>query len=150
MVDIGSIRVLAWNRPKVIFRTGEKYNQHKNYVRSVVAGTSACRAVAADSRMSCGYPAIWRNSCLRRGCCWDPTVFGTPACYHHRARPIAPSSRPTYTIKQGRNALPEPNCDVGHDRNQQDCGFPGITQYTCRQRGCCWNSSVQVRLLLRY
>jgi len=126
-------------------------NQRQNYACSVVAGTAACRALPPYSRMPCGYQAIWRNSCLRRGCCFDATVPGSPACFHHRAIPIAPSSRPTYRLNQGRSALPpEPICGVGYYQNQQNCGFPGITEYACRQRGCCWNSGARVKLLLNY
>ena len=87
-------------------------------------------------REDCGFPGVKEYTCRAKGCCWDSSVHGVPWCFHRVPR----STTTTTTPKTTDTELPEPSCNLGHPR--EDCGFPGIKEYTCRAKGCCWDSSV--------
>jgi len=93
-----------------------------------------CDVGHPGDRADCGYPGIDRQTCREKGCCWKSDVPGVPSCFYAADAAMA----------HGLNPESEPQCDVyPSERLGLDCGYPGISRDTCRQRGCCWDTSVR-------
>ena len=88
-----------------------------------------CDVGAPSTRKDCGYPGIPQSLCHERNCCWNDTIRDVPWCFFGKGMTM-----PTQE--------PEPNCDVGHPSKRVDCGYPGIPDDVCRERGCCWDKSI--------
>ena len=96
-----------------------------------IAARKTCNVVPASTRINCGYNGITEAVCKSKGCCWKTNVRGAPWCY-----------RPEHVSTITTTEPPEPDCPVGSYDNRVNCGFGGITEYICRQKGCCWDSTV--------
>jgi len=106
------------------------------------AGQDSC-SVPDDQKQDCGYVGTTQDQCQSNGCCWAPTrkqsvlqdgVEDIPWCFYQGS---APSPTPP----------PPAECDV-EAPSREDCGFAGIDQDGCEQKGCCWlpvteNTSLQ-------
>nr|XP_039270230.1 uncharacterized protein LOC120344952 [Styela clava] len=73
--------------------------QDRGYICRVHKEYAYCGAVPVDFREDCGYTGIDESVCLRRGCCWDETVFNSnfsgcfyPANYEFPSQEPIPSS----------------------------------------------------------
>ena len=103
----------------------------------VAAGTT-CNVVPASSRINCGKQGITRKACYRKGCCWDTGVRDVPWCFLRA--PLSTTASTTELVTT--TTLSQPNCDIGYLSDRRDCGFPRVNKRTCREKGCCWDSSV--------
>ena len=97
-----------------------------------IAANKTCNVVPASKRINCGYDGITEDVCKGKGCCWETNVRDAAWCY----RPEHMSTTTTTTEPS------RPDCPTGDPKHRVDCGFGGITEYMCRQKGCCWDDTV--------
>jgi len=84
-------------------------------------------SVAESNRRDCGFSGIDENGCNARDCCWKSSgISGVPWCFY----------------KEDGNAPSPPanTCDVP-EYQRADCGYFGIDQSGCENKGCCWRQS---------
>jgi len=100
-----------------------------------------CEVTEFD-RMDCGFSGINETGCLSRGCCWrSSSTQGVPWCYDTAAGPPAPlPPTPAPTSAPTLAPTPAPTCEVTVS-DRMECGFYGIDEPGCLNRGCCWRSS---------
>jgi len=89
-----------------------------------------CDVGDPKTRVNCGPAGVDEVACLEKGCCYDASVDGVPWCFH-----------PGQTIASERPSAP--NCDVGEPGDRENCGPPTVDESACREKGCCWDSSVE-------
>ncbi|CAH3173779.1 unnamed protein product, partial [Porites evermanni] len=80
--------------------------------------------VQSQNRYECGWLGIDRQTCLRRGCCWDESDPNAKYCY-----------------VKGHTNLPDGLCPVAPSE-RVECGYYGITKEECLNRACCWDETV--------
>ncbi|OCT93704.1 hypothetical protein XELAEV_18011379mg [Xenopus laevis] len=79
---------------------------------------------AAD-RVDCGYGGITQEECEGKGCIFDSTIPETKWCFYTVAE--APARKAECTV--------DPSVRI-------DCGYPGITDKDCREKGCCYDECI--------
>lgn len=83
-------------------------------------------AIPSTEKVECGFPGITEPQCVDKGC-----------CYKHSGSPNVPFCYDKWTIVTGEEARLVEECGaVENDR--VECGFDGISETECRQRGCCY------------
>jgi len=102
------LRVLMDNRDN-----GWVFNAYPFSVKALT-----CIRVPPKSRTGCGESGIERNTCGKRGCCFDNKNYGswTYWCFY-------PSDH---------------KCHVYPPKNRKICGNPGINRDDCEGKGCCF------------
>jgi len=108
--------------------------------------------VAESNRRECGFSTIDENGCRERGCCWKSSaVSGVPWCFDQAVGNPTPAPAPTQEPPTPAPPAPTPEpptpapttapqCGVA-ESSRRDCGFSGIDENGCRDKGCCWKSS---------
>jgi len=108
--------------------------------------------VAESNRRECGFSTIDENGCRERGCCWKSSaVSGVPWCFDQAVGNPTPAPAPTPEPPTPAPPAPTPEpptpapttapqCGVA-ESSRRDCGFSGIDENGCRDKGCCWTSS---------
>eukprot|EP00276_Gloeochaete_wittrockiana_P018185 CAMPEP_0184341240 /NCGR_PEP_ID=MMETSP1089-20130417/9855_1 /TAXON_ID=38269 ORGANISM="Gloeochaete wittrockiana, Strain SAG46.84" /NCGR_SAMPLE_ID=MMETSP1089 /ASSEMBLY_ACC=CAM_ASM_000445 /LENGTH=975 /DNA_ID=CAMNT_0026669427 /DNA_START=135 /DNA_END=3059 /DNA_ORIENTATION=+ len=89
---------------------------------ALVSGCVFAQSCSVSNRVDCGYVGIDQDQCQQKGCCWSPVSpnpNNLPYCFFTSAGP------------------PTPSCNA--DRARNDCGYLGVTQSQCQQKGCCWS-----------
>jgi len=82
--------------------------------------------VAEYDRRDCAFSGIDEAGCIAKNCCWKSSgVQGVPWCFYQGSSAPSP---------------PTNQCDVSENQ-RQDCGFFGIDQNGCENKGCCWRES---------
>lgn len=105
-----------------------------------VAEVQQC-TVSDSEKVDCGFHGITPDGCRRQGCCYmHSRTPGTPFCFFKKGS--WSGSAPTHKTQAATRVLLS-MCSAA-SLNRVDCGFSGITESTCRDRGCCYaHSSVR-------
>ncbi len=84
-----------------------------------------------SKKIDCGYGSITENECYEKGCAWCPVAAarGTPWCIVLAEDAKPPTPGPTDPTNPG--TCPSPS-------GREDCGFEGINQNGCENKGCLW------------
>jgi len=84
--------------------------------------------VNPNERNDCGYYGINQNQCESKGCCWSPTdVQNAPWCFFKKEI-------------DHHDEYDDKTCEF--DIYQRtDCGYYGIGENECKNKGCCWSPS---------
>jgi len=98
-----------------------------------VAEVEQC-TVSDSEKLDCGFHGITPDGCRSQGCCYMHSLTrGTPFCFYKKG--TKSGSAPAQNT-QSSAGLPDTCRASGFDR--VDCGFSGITEATCRAKGCCY------------
>jgi len=105
-----------------------------------VAEVEQC-TVSDSNKMDCGFPGITPDGCRSIGCCYMHSINpGTPFCFYKKGSKSG-SAAPV------QNLLPDSSLQdlcTASSFDRVNCGFAGVTEATCRAKGCCYeNSSVR-------
>jgi len=74
-------------------------------------------------------------------CVWTPeNEFFTEGVTHPGQNCLPPTPTPAPTTAPTPPPTPAPTCEVA-ESNRMECGFYGIDEAGCIDRGCCWRSS---------
>ncbi|RMX41762.1 hypothetical protein pdam_00005543 [Pocillopora damicornis] len=80
--------------------------------------------VNSRCRWECGWLGIDKETCEKRGCCWDDSDPWAKFCF----------------VRKYKN-LPDGLCPVAPSE-RQECGHYGITRDECLSKSCCWDPTV--------
>ncbi|KAI9199785.1 uncharacterized protein BJ171DRAFT_477232 [Polychytrium aggregatum] len=91
-----------------------------------VASPNACQAADAAPRVDCGNVTTTVDECVASGCCWGTPPANQPNgpyCFFSSVQLLNPAACPATPIDAS---------------DRTDCGYFGINQGQCVQKGCCW------------
>jgi len=83
--------------------------------------------VPRQDKVNCGFRGIGRENCVARGCCYaNAGAQRVPWCFQ---KPGAERPEPPKALRE--------ECTVPV-AEKVECGFPGITEPQCLNKGCCY------------